>query len=70
VSICGPFYQQLVWISGIALALWLLGMLAAYVLSRVFNARITEPLADLADMMSEVTDREDYSQRFCLRSEE
>jgi signal transduction histidine kinase/ActR/RegA family two-component response regulator len=34
------------------------------VLSRVFNARITEPLADLADMMSEVTDREDYSQRF------
>jgi signal transduction histidine kinase/ActR/RegA family two-component response regulator len=59
-----PVYQQLVWISGIAFVLWLLGMVAAYVLSRVFNARITEPLADLADMMSEVTDREDYSQRF------
>ena len=59
-----PVYQQLVWISGIAFALWLLGMLAAYVLSRVFNARITEPLSELADMMSEVTDREDYSQRF------
>ena len=59
-----PVYQQLVWISGIAFVLWLLGMLAAYVLSRVFNARITEPLSDLADMMSEVTDREDYSQRF------
>ena len=59
-----PVYQQLVWISGIAFVLWLLGMVAAYVLSRVFNARITEPLSELADMMSEVTDREDYSQRF------
>ena len=59
-----PVYRQLVWISGIAFVLWLLGMVAAYVLSRVFNARITEPLSDLADMMSEVTDREDYSQRF------
>jgi len=59
-----PVYQQLVWISGIAFVLWLLGMVAAYVLSRVFNARITEPLSDLADMMSEVTDREDYGQRF------
>ena len=59
-----PVYQQLVWISAIAFVLWLLGMVAAYVLSRVFNARITEPLSDLADMMSEVTDREDYSQRF------
>ena len=57
-------YEQLVWISGIAFVLWLLGMVAAYVLSRVFNARITEPLSDLADMMSKVTDREDYSQRF------
>ncbi len=59
-----PVYEQLVWISGIAFVLWLLGMVAAYVLSRVFNARITEPLSDLADMMSKVTDREDYSQRF------
>ena len=59
-----PVYQQQVWISGIALVLWLLGMAAAYVLSRVFNARITEPLSDLARMMSEVTDREDYGQRF------
>lgn len=59
-----PVYQQLAWISGIAFVLWLLGMLAAYVLSRVFNARITEPLSDLADMMSEVTDREDYGRRF------
>ena len=59
-----PVYQQLAWISGIALVLWLLGMVAAYVLSQVFNARITEPLSELADMMSEVTDREDYSQRF------
>lgn len=59
-----PVYEQLVWISGIAFVLWLLGMVAAYVLSRVFNARITEPLSDLADMMSEVTDREDYGRRF------
>ena len=59
-----PVYQQLAWISGVALVLWLLGMVAAYVLSQVFNARITEPLSELADMMSEVTDREDYSQRF------
>ena len=27
-----PVYQQLAWISGIALVLWLLGMVAAYVL--------------------------------------
>ena len=33
-------------------------------MSRVFNASITQPLSDLADMMSEVTDREDYGQRF------
>ena len=59
-----PVYQQMVWISGIAFTLWLLGMVAAYVLSRVFNARITEPLSELADMMSEVTDSEDYSRRF------
>ena len=59
-----PVYLQLVWISGIALVLWLVGMIAAYVMSRVFNASITQPLSDLADMMSEVTDQEDYSQRF------
>ena len=59
-----PVYQQLIWIAGVALVLWLLGMLAAYALSRVFNASITDPLSDLADMMSEVTEREDYAQRF------
>ena len=59
-----PVYQQLIWISGIALLLWLLGMVAAYVMSRVFNSRITDPLAELADMMSEVTETEDYGQRF------
>ncbi|MEC8112640.1 MAG: ATP-binding protein [Pseudomonadota bacterium] len=59
-----PVYQQLIWIAGVALVLWLLGMLSAYALSRVFNASITDPLSDLADMMSEVTEREDYAQRF------
>ena len=59
-----PIYQQLIWIAGVALALWLLGMVAAYALSRAFNASITDPLSDLADMMSEVTEREDYAQRF------
>ena len=59
-----PVYLQLVWISGFALVLWFVGMIAAYVMSRVFNASITQPLSDLADMMSEVTDREDYGQRF------
>ena len=59
-----PVYLQLVWISGVALVLWFVGMIAAYVMSRVFNASITQPLSDLADMMSEVTDREDYGQRF------
>ena len=62
-----PVYQRLAWIAALAFALWLLGMGAAYVLSRVFNARITEPLAALADMMSEVTRSEDYSQRFTYR---
>ena len=59
-----PVYQQLIWIAGVALVLWLLGMVAAYALSRAFNASITDPLSDLADMMSEVTEREDYAQRF------
>ena len=59
-----PVYQQLIWIAGVALVLWLLGMVAAYALSRAFNASITDPLSDLADMMSEVTEREDYTQRF------
>ena len=59
-----PVYQQLIWIAGVALALWLLGMVAAYALSRAFNASFTDPLSDLADMMSEVTEREDYAQRF------
>ena len=36
-----PVYQQLIWIAGVALALWLLGMVAAYALSRAFNASIT-----------------------------
>jgi signal transduction histidine kinase/ActR/RegA family two-component response regulator len=44
--------------------LWLVGILAAYILSRTLNARITQPLSALAGMMSEVTDREDYSRRF------
>ena len=39
-------------------------MVAAYALSRSFNASITDPLSDLADMMSEVTEREDYAKRF------
>ena len=47
-----PVYQQLIWIAGVALVLWLLGMVAAYALSRSFNASITDPLSDLADMMS------------------
>ena len=59
-----PVYLQLAWISGVALVLWFVGLIAAYVMSRVFNASITQPLSDLADMMSEVTDREDYGQRF------
>ena len=59
-----PVYQQLIWIAGVALVLWLLGMVAAYALSRAFNASITDPLSDLADMMSEVTEREDYAKRF------
>ena len=59
-----PVYQQLIWIAGVALVLWLLGMVAAYALSRSFNASITDPLSDLADMMSEVTEREDYAKRF------
>ena len=50
-----PVYQQLIWIAGVALVLWLFGMVAAYALSRAFNASITDPLSDLADMMSEVS---------------
>lgn len=59
-----PVYQQLAWISGLAALLWFLGMIAAYFLSTVFNARITEPLSELADLMSEVTKTENYTHRF------
>lgn len=59
-----PVYQQLLWISGIAAVLWLLGMVAAYFFSRRLNRVITQPLAELAEVMSGVTLREDYAQRF------
>ncbi|MDG2460400.1 MAG: ATP-binding protein [Luminiphilus sp.] len=59
-----PVYVQFLWISGLAVALWLLGMVAAYFFSKRLNAGITRPLTQLADMMSDVTQREDYSQRF------
>ena len=59
-----PVYERLLWVSALAGLLWLVGVLAAYVLSRTLNARITQPLAALAGMMSEVTEREDYSRRF------
>ncbi len=59
-----PVYQRLIWVSLLAALLWLVGILAAYILSRTLNARITQPLSALAGMMSEVTDREDYSRRF------
>lgn len=59
-----PVYQQQIWISGIALVLWLAGLVAAYLMSRALNARITGPLGELADMMSGVTETEDYGQRF------
>ena len=59
-----PVYERLVWVSLLAALLWLVGILAAYILSRTLNARITQPLSALAGMMSEVTDREDYSRRF------
>ncbi|MBM26920.1 MAG: hypothetical protein CME58_00915 [Halieaceae bacterium] len=59
-----PVYQQQIWISGIALILWLASLVAAYLMSRALNARITGPLGELADMMSGVTETEDYGQRF------
>ena len=59
-----PVYQQQIWISGIALVLWLAGLVVAYLMSRALNARITGPLGELADMMSGVTETEDYGQRF------
>ena len=51
-----PVYERLLWMSGLALILWFLGMFAAYVMSQVFNARITKPLSALAHMMTEVTE--------------
>lgn len=59
-----PVYKGLLWMSGLALVLWFLGLLAAYVMSQVFNARITKPLSALAHMMTEVTEQEDYDRRF------
>ena len=38
--------------------------MAAYRMSRALNAGITDPLGELADMMSGVTETEDYGQRF------
>jgi len=59
-----PVYQRLLWMSGLALILWCVGMFAAYVMSQVFNARITKPLSALAHMMTEVTEQEHYDRRF------
>ncbi|MDG1214866.1 MAG: ATP-binding protein, partial [Luminiphilus sp.] len=59
-----PVYERLIWVSVLAGLLWLVGILAAYALSRALNARVTQPLADLAAIMSEVTEREDYGRRF------
>ena len=62
-----PVYERLLWMSGLALILWFLGMFAAYVMSQVFNARITKPLSALAHMMTEVTEQEHYDRRFTYR---
>jgi signal transduction histidine kinase/ActR/RegA family two-component response regulator len=59
-----PVYERLLWMSGLALILWFAGMFAAYVMSQVFNARITKPLSALAQMMTEVTEQENYGRRF------
>ena len=59
-----PVYERVLWMSGLALILWCVGMLAAYVMSQVFNARITKPLSALAHMMTDVTEQEDYDRRF------
>lgn len=59
-----PVYERLLWLSLLAGLLWLVAIGGAYILSRALNAGITRPLADLAAMMSQVTEREDYSQRF------
>ena len=58
-----PVYQQQIR-TRIALVPWLAGSVAAYLMSRALNARITGPLGELADMMSGVTETEDYGQRF------
>jgi signal transduction histidine kinase/ActR/RegA family two-component response regulator len=62
-----PVYQRLIGVSVLAGLLWLAGVLAAYLLSKALNARVTQPLASLAAMMAEVTAREDYSKRFSYR---
>ena len=62
-----PVYQRLLWMFVLALILWFLGMFAAYVMSQVFNARITKPLSALANMMTEVTEQEHYDRRFTYR---
>jgi signal transduction histidine kinase len=62
-----PVYQRLIGVSVLAGLLWLAGILAAYLLSKALNARVTQPLASLAAMMAEVTAREDYSKRFSYR---
>ncbi|MEL0162121.1 MAG: ATP-binding protein, partial [Halieaceae bacterium] len=62
-----PVYQRLIGVSVLAGLLWLAGILAAYLLSKALNARVTQPLASLAAMMAEVTGREDYSKRFSYR---
>ena len=62
-----PVYERLLWMSGLALILWFAGMFAAYVMSQVFNARITKPLSALAQTMTEVTEQENYGRRFSYR---
>jgi len=59
-----PAYRfSFLWAS-LGLACWLIGTVVAYLLARKFYAQITRPIFRLSTLMTSVSSREDYSQRF------
>ncbi len=58
-------YQYQIYIALLlALVVWMMGTVIAYVMAQRLNARVTRPLNNLSDLMMRVSSQEDYSSRF------
>lgn len=58
-----PIHTEHLYISFAALALWIIGLLIAVLLSRTLNRRVTQPLNDLDKFMTRAAQAESYNER-------